>query len=407
MIRIAKTVLIAGMLACLSSCSSAETAQTPQPAGPRVFPPVPVSIAQSAEDTVPIELKAFGTVEAFSSVDVKSQVAGPLLTVKFTEGSNVTRGDLLFEIDPRPFQETLRQAEATMTKDTAQLRLAEANLARDQANQKNVNSDAERYAQLAKEGIATRMQQEQIRTAADMAREAVRADEAAIESIHAALESDRAAVERAKLDLSYCQIHAPISGRAGNLLVHAGNLVKANDLPLVVINQISPIFVSFGIPERQLNALTSRNARKIPVQAFFEGSSDQVDGALSVIDNKVDPTTGTVRLKATFDNKERLLWPGRFVNVVMTLDMQKATVVPSESVQVGQQGSFVYVVKADKTVEPRPVAVGATINGRVVIEKGIAPGETVVTDGQSRLFPGATIAAGQAQAPAQPQSQGK
>src|SRR5262245_35175383 len=172
MIRSAQIALIVAAVACLMSCSSAETAQ---PAGPHGFPPVPVSIAQASEDVVPIELKAFGTVEAFASVDVKSQVAGPLLSVKFAEGSNVSKGDLLFEIDTRPFQETLRQAEAALSKDTAQLKLAEANLARDQANQKNVNADAERYAQLGREGIATRMQQDQIRTSADMAREAVRA----------------------------------------------------------------------------------------------------------------------------------------------------------------------------------------------------------------------------------------
>jgi membrane fusion protein, multidrug efflux system len=402
MTRILKSALIAIAVLSLLGCSSAETAQ---PAAAPAFPPVPVSIGQATEEMVPIELKAFGTVEAFASVDVKSQVAGPLLSVKFVEGSNVSKGDLLFEVDPRPFQEALRQAEAALTKDTAQLHLAEANLARDQANQKNVTSDADRYAQLAREGIATRMQQDQIRTAADMARESVRASEASIESMRAALESDRAAIERAKLDLSYCQIRAPISGRVGNLLVHAGNLVKANDLPLVTINQITPIFVSFGVPERQLNTITSKSGgRRLPVEASLDNSPDRVKGVLTVIDNKVDPQTGTVRLKATFDNKQQALWPGRFVNVVMTLDTQKATVIPAESVQVGQRGSFVYAVKADKTVEPRPVVVGASAGGKVIIEKGIQAGDTVVTDGQSRLFPGATIAPA---AQSQPQTQGK
>jgi membrane fusion protein, multidrug efflux system len=365
------------------------------------MPPVPVSIAIAAEETVPIQLKSFGNVEAYSSVDVKSQVAGPLLSVRFAEGSNVNKGDLLFEIDPRPYQEALRQAEAALTKDSAQLKLAEANLARDQANQRNVEADAERYAQLAREGITTRMQQDQIRTAADMARESVRASQAAIESMRASLESDRSAIEKAKLDLSYCHIRAPISGRAGNLLVHAGNLVKVNDVPLVVINQVSPIFVTFGVPERQLHAITGRGvSTKLPVEVYFENSADKVQGTLSVIDNQVDPNTGTIRLKATFDNRERLLWPGRFVNVVMTVSMQTATVIPSESVQAGQQGPFVYVVKADKSVEPRPVVVGSTANGKVIIEKGVAAGETVVTDGQSRLYPGATIQPTQAAAPA-------
>ena len=388
MIRTLQTASITMLAALLAGCGS--TAQTAQSGGPP--PPTPVSVALAVEEAVPIQVKAFGTVEPFASVDVKSQVAGPLLSVRFAEGSHVNKGDLLFEIDPRPFQEALKAAEAAVTKDLAQLRLAEANLARDEANQRNVNADAERYAQLAREGIATRMQQDQVRTSADMARESVRADQAAIESIRAAMDVDHSAVEKAKLDLSYCQIRAPISGRAGNLLVHAGNLVKVNDVPLVVINQISPIFVTFGVPERQLNVITASSAaRKLNVEAAFADSPDKVHGALSVIDNKVDPATGTIRLKATFDNKENLLWPGRFVNVVMTLGTQTAVTIPAESVQAGQQGSFVYVVKADQTVEPRPVSPGATVNGKVIIEKGVTAGETVVTDGQSRLFPGATI----------------
>ncbi len=226
--------------------------------------------------------------------------------------------------------------------------------------------------------------------------EAVRADQAAIDSARAALDSDRTAIETAELNLSYCQIHAPISGRTGNLLVHAGNLVKANDIPLVVINQVSPIFVTFGVPERQLASVTSKGVtRDLPVQATFDDSTQAVHGKLSVIDNKVDPTTGTVRLKAVFDNADHLLWPGRFVNVSMILDDRPAIVIPAEAVQVGQQGSFIYVVKADQSVEPRPLTIGATVNGKVIVEKGVAAGETVVTDGQSRLYPGAHIQTGQ------------
>ena len=378
------------MAAALAACTSKEQAQ---PAGARAMPPVPVSTSVAAQEAVPLEVKAFGNVEAFASVEVKAQVGGPLLNVKFTEGSTVAKGDVLFEIDPRPYQETLRQAEAALVKDTAQLRLAEANLARDQANQKNVNSDADRYAQLAKEGIATRMQQDQIKTSADMARESVRAAEAAIESIKASIESDKSAINRAKLDLSYCQVIAPISGRAGNLFVHAGNLVKANDIPLVVLNQVSPIYVTFGVPEREIGPITARASKKLAVEASFEEGGTVAKGVLSFVDNKVDPKTGTIQLKGTFDNSEKLLWPGRFVSVVMTVDTQDAIVIPSESVQAGQQGPFVYVVKADKTVEIRPVTTGATVKGKVIIQKGVAAGETVVTDGQSRLYPGATIAA--------------
>src|SRR5215470_9772299 len=295
MIRMFRAAAMGTAACLLAACSSAQTAAPG--GGPPRMPPVPVSTAAASEETVPIQLKAFGTVEAFSSVEVKSQVAGPLLSVHFTEGTNVNKGDLLFNIDPRPFQEALRQAEANLAKDSAQLKLSEANLARDQANQKNTNSDADRYSQLAREGIATKQQQDQIRTSADMAREAVRADEAAIDSMRAAIESDRAAIERAKLDLSYCEIRSPISGRTGNLLVHAGNLVKANDVALVVINQISPIFVSFGVPERQLNTIAARLAsQRLRVEASFEDSTSKAAGALTMVDNKVDPNTGTVRL---------------------------------------------------------------------------------------------------------------
>jgi len=387
MIRIVKPVIIFVLGLSLVACSSTQQAQQGG-GGMPAMPPVPVSIATAVEESVPIQVKAFGTVEAYATVDVKSQVAGPLMNVRFAEGSYVAKGDLLFEIDPRPFQEALRQAEAALTKNNAQLKLAEANLARDIANQRNVDVDARRYEQLMKEGISTQMQLEQTRTAAEMARESVRADQAAIDSIRAAMDSDRASIEKAKLDLSYCQVRSPISGRAGNLLINAGNLVKANDVPPVVINQVTPIFVIFGVPERQLNQIAGKS--KLPVEASFDDDS-KVRGTLAVIDNQVDPNTGTIRLKAVFENSERLLWPGRFVNVVMTLDTQTATVIPSESVQAGQQGPFVYVVKADKSVEPRPVVVGSTVAGKVIIEKGVVAGETIVTDGQSRLYPGATI----------------
>ena len=361
--------------------------------GNATIPPVPVAINQATEDSIPIQLRAVGTVEPYATVGIKAQVAGPIVSVKFTEGANVNRGDLLFEIDARPFQESLRQAEAAVAKDQAQLRVGEANLARSRAQLKNAQADAARIEQLSKEGITTRQQEDQIRTAADVAEQSMRGDEASIESIRAALESDRAAVEQAKLNLAYCQIRAPISGRAGNLLLHPGNLVQANgDNPLVVLNQIRPIFVSFGVPERYLNSIAQRQLRrKLPVHAAPGKESTPASGTLMVIDNTVDVNTGTIRLKAVFENTEARLWPGQFVNVVLTLDTQRAILIPSEAVQVGQQGSFVYVVKADQTVEPRPVTVGQTVSTKIVVEKGLSAGETIVTDGQSRLFPGAKI----------------
>jgi multidrug efflux system membrane fusion protein len=382
------------ILAFICVLLTAAGCSTPQAeSGAPAFPPVPVTTAQAVEESVPFQIRTVGTVEPYSTVEVKSQVAGPLMKVNFAEGANVNQGDLLFEIDSRPFREALRQAEAAVAKDEAQLRVADANVARSRAQLKNAKADAARFEQLSKEGISTRQQEDQIRTTAEVAEHAVRGDEAGIETMRAALEADRAAVEQAKLNLAYCEIRAPISGRAGNVLVHPGNLVKANgDTAMVVLNQMKPIFVSFGVPERYLSAVSKQHSRrKLLVDASPEQDAMPVRGTLTVIDNTVDPNTGTIRLKAAFDNKEGRLWPGQFVTAVLTLDTQMATVVPSEAVQAGQQGSFVYVVKPDQSVEPRPVTLGQNILRKVIVEKGVTAGETIVTDGQSRLFPGAKI----------------
>ncbi|MGA2740244.1 MAG: efflux RND transporter periplasmic adaptor subunit [Bryobacteraceae bacterium] len=357
------------------------------------MPPVPVSVAVASEEAVPVQIRVIGTVEPASTVQIKSQVAGELLSVHFTEGRDVNKDDLLLEIDPRPYRQALAQAEAASAKDRAQLAQAQANLARDTAQAKSAEADGYRYEQLAKEGVASQMQASQSRAAADAGHESVRADQAAIESARASLESDQAAVERAKLDLGYCEIRSPVTGRTGNLLVHPGNLIKVNDVPLVVINQIAPIFVSFGVPEEQLGEVRQRAQASLAVQASTDAEPNRIArGVLKVIDNTVDTNTGAIRLKAVFDNADHMLWPGQFVNVLLTLGTQSnATVVPSEAVQDGQHGQFVFVVKSDQTVESRPVTVARTIGRRSVVAKGVAPGETVVTDGQLRLFPGAKI----------------
>jgi membrane fusion protein, multidrug efflux system len=381
--------LICAVLA-LNACSRKPAQSAPPP------PVVPVAVAKVWKESIPITLRVVGTMDASETVQVKSQVAGQLLSVHFTEGQNIEKGALLFKVDARPYEEALRQAEAALARDRAQLRQADAVLARDIAQSKYAEADATRYAELSKEGIIARAQADQVRTGADVTLATVRASQAAIESINAAINSDKAAVDKAKLDLSYCSIQAPIAGRAGNLLVYAGNLVKVNDVPLVVLHRITPIFANFSVPEQHLGAIRRLSAsRALAVRvALKDEPGRSADGRVVVLDNSVDAATGTIRLKAVFENQDRLLWPGQFVNVALTLDtIADASIVPPEAVQNGQQGEFVYIVKADSTVEPRPVKAGFALEGKLVIEKGVAPGETVVTDGQLRLFPGARIRA--------------
>ncbi|MGD0498040.1 MAG: efflux RND transporter periplasmic adaptor subunit [Bryobacteraceae bacterium] len=365
--------------------------------GPAGGPPVvPVSVAKAARESVPTDLRAVGTVEASAVVQVKSQVAGELMSVEFTEGRNVAKGDLLFRIDSRPFEDALRQAQAAAARDRAQIVQSEADLARDQAQATYADTDLARNSDLMKEGLASRSQYDQSKASAGVARETARATEASIDSAKAALQSDEAAIAAATLNVGYCQIRAPISGRTGNVLVHAGNLVKVNDAPLVVIHQVAPIFVSFSAPEERVAAIRRLSAgRKLAVTATTQdGSGHTAAGYLSVVDNTVDATTGTIPLKATFENTDGLLWPGQFVTATLTLDtLQDATVIPSEAVQAGQRGPFVYVVKPDHTAEVRLVETGLAFGGKTVIEKGVEPGDTVVTDGQLLLFPGATVRA--------------
>jgi len=369
--------------------------QAARPGGMAGMPVVPVSVGKVVQESVPTELKVVGTVEASAIVQAKSQVAGELMAVHFTEGQNVAKGDLLFEIDPRPFDDALRQAQAAVERDKAQIVQAEAALARDKATARFAQSDAERQAELNKSGLTSHSVYDQAQSSSDAANASARSTLAAIDTAKAALDFDQAAVERARLDLIYCQIRAPISGRTGNILVHAGNLVKVNDVPLVVIHQVSPIFVDFAAPEQYLGAIRrlAGEGRKLTVKVESQDDPGRAaNGYLAVIDNTVDAATGTIHLKATFENADRLLWPGQFVTATLTLDtIQNAVVAPAEAVQSGQQGYFVYAVKPDNHVEIRPVTMGRAWGAKVVIASGLRPGETVVTDGQLRIFPGAQI----------------
>jgi multidrug efflux system membrane fusion protein len=360
-------------------------------AGP---PVVPVSATKVVEQAVPTDLHVVGTVEASAIVQVKSQIAGELTSVNFTEGQNVAQGDLLFKIDSRPYQDALAQAEASIERDKAQVTQAQASLARDNAQAQYAASDAALQNELRNGGLTSKSQLDQARSNADAAKASAQATQATIDSARAALRSDEAAVQTAKLNLSYCEIHAPIAGRTGNLLVHPGNLVKVNDVALVVIHQVSPIFVDFSVPEQHLGAIRRLSAHeKLTVRVSSQDDPGRTaSGVLSVIDNTVDSATGTIHLKATFDNRDSMLWPGQFVNVVLTLDtIRNADVIPAVAVQSGQQGPFVFLVKADNTVAIKPVTVGRTFADKIVVESGLAPGDMVVTDGTLVLFPGATV----------------
>jgi multidrug efflux system membrane fusion protein len=356
------------------------------------MPGVPVTVATAVQKTVPIQLRVIGNVEAYASITVKAQVAGELVRVPFTEGQEVRKGDLLFEIDRRSYEQALHQTEANLNRDIAQQKQAEANLARDMAQAENARAQAARYAKLTAEGVISKEQNDTMRTTSRSADEATRADQAAIESARAAVIADKAAVEKAKLDLEYCEIRSPIDGRTGSLQVKQGALIKSNaDTAMVTINQLYPTYVTFSVPEDQLAAIRKAMAQgPLEVEAHVPNDSGEpARGQLSFIDNTVDSATGAIKLKATFPNKEHKLWPGQFVNVVLTIGADSnATVVPSEAVQNGQQGPYAFVVKADQTVENRILTVGRTIGRETVVSKGIVPGETVVTDGQLRLIPG-------------------
>ncbi len=390
--RAAVLALCVPMLA-LAACSRGEGDQS-KAKGPRP-PAVPVTAAAVETRDVPVQIQGIGNVQASSTVSVYALLSGQIFQVHFKEGQDVSAGALLFTIDPRPFESALRQAQATMAQHQAAVAQAEANLARDQAQADNAGVEEERYKKLVQRGLIAREQYDQILTAHKSALATVDASRAMVTNQKALVQADAAAVENAKVQLTYTAIRAPIEGRTGNLLIHQGNVVKANDIgnPLVVINRVHPINVVFAVPERFLDQIkTARTTGPLAVDATPQGQTFTARGMLSFVNNTVDTTTGTIQLKATFDNADNALWPGQFATVTLTVRTERgALAVPSQAIQAGQQGQYVFVVKPDATVESRPIVV-AFVNGPItIIRAGLQSGERVVTDGQLRLAPGTRV----------------
>ncbi len=370
--------LAAGLLGPVGCSKRLPARQMPRAGGGA---PVPVTATQAQQKTTAVVVRSFGDVEAYANVEIKAQVTGVLMQVHFTEGQMVQKGDLLLSIDPRQPQ--------------AALKMAQANLEKDQAQLKNAEREATRQTELLQKGFTSQDQYDTAMTA--------------VETLRAAVSSDKAAIEFAALQLDYCSICSPVDGCAGCLLVHQGNLIKANDVSVVSVRQLDPIYVSFRVPEQYLPAIRSEMARHeldVAVTPSGEGS-EPVHGTLSFVDNTVDPDNRMIHLRATFANPDRRLWPGQYAEVVLTIAREpNSVVVPSQAVQTGQSNQFVYVVKADQTVEARPVTVKRAADNETVVE-GVQAAETVVTDGQLRLVPGARVQIKDASQPPTPADRGK
>jgi multidrug efflux system membrane fusion protein len=356
---------LVAVLLCLGGCEKRSAARPAKGARGEGGAAVPVTVATVEQKTTPVVVASFGTVEACADVEVRAQVTGLLEQVHFTEGQMVKKGDRLLSIDPRQPQ--------------ANLKMAQANLEKDQAQLKNAEREAARQTELLQKGFASQDVYDQAQTG--------------VETLRAAVNADKAAIENAALQLDYCTICSPVDGCTGRLLLHRGNLVKANDALVVTVRQIDPIYVSFWVQEQHLPAIRKNMANgPLDVAVTAPGEEGEpLHGALSFIDNTVDPDNRTIHLRATFANPDRRLWPGQYVKVVLTVAQEpNCILVPSQAVQTGQNGQFVYAVKADQTVEARPVTVERAVENTAVVE-GVQPGERVVTDGHLRLVPGARV----------------
>jgi multidrug efflux system membrane fusion protein len=356
----ATSIILASLT--LFSCTK-DAARTPQGT-----PPPPVTVAQAVRRTVPVSLSGIGNVESVASVQLHSQVAGQILEVHIADGADVVKGQLLFTIDPAPFAIAHQRAEAQLARDKALLKKAE--------------DDQVRFQKLVEQQLVSEADYE--------------AAAATAASLAGTIQADQAAVNDAALSLSYCRITSPITGRAGSINLRAGNLVKVNDdPPLVTLLQVKPVYVTFSFPEKYLPAVREHQAEgRLAVTAKNRAEIGAGHaGTLTFIDNTVDVTTGTIRLKAQFPNDDRGLWPGQFVDVTVTLSEQKdALIVPSAAIQVGQQGSYVFVVAADGTAQVKPVVIDRALGDDTVLASGLDGGETVITDGQIRVVPGGKVA---------------
>jgi multidrug efflux system membrane fusion protein len=354
----------------------------------------PVVVAKVSQKDVPVDIDAVGNVEASSTIAVRTQITGTLESMSFHEGDFVKKGSLLFTIDRRPLEAALQQAEANLVRDQALVSQAEAQLARDASSAEYQTLNAQRQTQLVERGLLDRNTGDQARSQADGTTLAVKADRAAVESARAELTVQQAAVNAARVQLGYTTIRSPIDGRTSDIAVKPGNLITANSTQLMTIAQLEPVFVTFSIPATHLptvkRAATGVHLRVVATPQDEDAQPEE--GALTFWDNVVDPATDTIKLKATMLNWDRKLWPGQFVRVKLRLQtLHDATVVPQQALQTGQDGQFVFVVQDNMTVEQRPVAVAQRVGDEVVVQEGVRPGETVVTDGQLRLEQGTRV----------------
>ena len=384
----------AAILAVALAAGCAGPASRTQAAGKKGDMAVPVTVASVVQRDVPLDIQVIGNVEAYSTVSIRAQITGQLQKVHFKEGDFVRKDDLLFSIDPSTFEANLSEAEANLARSEALQGQAQATVKRDIAQEKYTRAQAGRFAELFRQGIISKDQTEQAQASDEAQAEGIRADEAAIRSAEAAVAAARSAVATVKIQLGYTTIRSPLDGRTGNLAVKEGNLVSANMTDLIGVNQVQPIYVTFAVPESRLGAVKQYMAQgRLPVMAKpQDDSAPDETGLLTFVDNNVDQGTGTVKLKGTFANTARKLWPGQFVRVTLRLaNVANAMVLPNQAVQTGQDGMFVYLVKADQTVESRPVTTGSRMDQWIVIESGLRPGDTVVTEGHLRLAPGMRV----------------